>query len=188
MGRDKRSLAVAGRSLLRRVLASVSEVADELVVVESDRSPVPAQLLRGFEIRLARDRWPDAGPLAGLEAGLRAVSAPLAVVVGADAPWLQPALLRLLAERLAASPEADAVAAVSERGMEPLLAAYRPEVADVASAMLARGERRLGTLLQRIRTVALEPSDWRVADPDGLSLRNVNLPSELDGSQPSPDG
>lgn len=181
MGSDKRALAVDGEPLLRRVLDSVSTVADEVLVVESDHSPVPAALLTGFAVRLVRDRWPDAGPLAGLEAGLRACDAPLAIVVGADAPYLQPALLRLLAHELAAAPEADAVAVASGRGAEPLLAAYRPRVAVAATSMLAAGERRLGTLFERIRTVVLEPPAWWGADPDGLSLRNANSVADLPG-------
>jgi molybdopterin-guanine dinucleotide biosynthesis protein A len=179
MGRDKRALLVDGQPLLGRVLAALAEVADDLVVVESARSPVPRDLLIGYAVRPVADRREDAGPLAGIEAGLSAAAAPLALVVAADAPSLQPALLRLLASELGASPEAEAALIVSDRGPEPLLAAYRSEVRIAASALLDHGERRMGSLLDELRVVNVGASVWRGVDPQGRSLRNVNEPADL---------
>lgn len=181
MGTDKRALPVDGEPLLRRVLMAVAAVAGELVVVESARSPVPRELLTGFALRVARDEWPDAGPLAGIEAGLRATSAPVAVVVGTDAPWLQPALLRLLVDELGVHDDATAIA--SDRGLEPLLGVYRSRVSDVARALLLDGERRLGALLDKLSVRAVDASVWRSVDPQGHSLRNLNVPGDLRGSR-----
>lgn len=177
MGSDKRSLPVDGEPLLRRVLRAVATVADDLVVVESDRSPVPRELLTGFAVRVVRDEWPDAGPLAGIEAGLRAASAPVAFVTGSDVPWLEPALLRLLIDEL--SDDAEAAVIASDRKLEPLLGVYRSRVSEVARALLADGERRLGALLDQLALRVVEASVWRTVDPDGRSLRNLNAPADL---------
>jgi molybdopterin-guanine dinucleotide biosynthesis protein A len=177
MGSDKRLLRLDGEPLLRRVLAALTQVSDDLVVVESARSPVPRELLSGHAVRLVADRRENAGPLAGIEAGLSAAAGPVALVVASDAPWLQPALLRLLAGQLEG--DADAAVIVSEHGPEPLLAAYRSEVAAVASALLDHGERRMGALLDELRLISVEASVWRSVDPEGRSLRNLNVPADL---------
>jgi molybdopterin-guanine dinucleotide biosynthesis protein A len=174
MGSDKRALLVDGEPLLRRVLRAVSTVADELVVVDSDRSRLPPALLSDMQARVVRDAWPDAGPLAGIEAGLRASTAPIAVVVAADAPWLESRLLRLLADELAGAPTSAAAAVESDRGPQPLVAAYRSEVAGVARTLLETGERRLGALLDAISVRSVDASVWRAVDPSGRSLRNLN--------------
>ncbi len=180
MRHDKRLLPVEGEPLLRRVLAVVAAVGDDLLVVESRRSPVPRDVLAGFSARIACDAWPDAGPLAGIEAGLRAALAPTALVVAADAPWLQPDLLRLLARQLDQWPDADAAAVRSERGLEPLLAVYRTGVSTVARSLLESGERRASALLDAVQLRAVDASVWRSVDPEGLSLRNLNLPADVD--------
>lgn len=180
LGSDKRSLAIEGVPLLRRVLAVLAEVCDELVVVESERSPVRPALLDGFAARPVRDAWPDAGPLAGIEAGLRAVAPRTALVVAADHPWLQPALLGLLLAELAAAPEAEAAVIASDHRLEPLLGAYRSNVAEPARRLLDRGERRMGALLETVRVRAVLPSVWRTVDPQGRSLLNVNGAADLD--------
>jgi molybdopterin-guanine dinucleotide biosynthesis protein A len=179
-GSDKRSLAIEGVPLLRRVLAALAEVCDELVVVESERSPVPPTLLAGLQARVVADVSPDAGPLAGIEAGLRAVAPRAALVVAADHPWLQPALLRLLLAELGGAPEAAAAVIASERGLEPLLGAYRPGVADVARRLLEAGERRMGALLDALSVRGVPPSVWRTVDPEGRSLLNVNAAADLE--------
>lgn len=184
MGTDKRALLVDGEPLLHRVLRAVSTVADELIVVDSERSPVPPELLAGLQARVVRDAWPDAGPLAGIEAGLRASTAPMAIVVGADAPRLEPRLLRLLADELTAASSADAVAIGSEHGAEPLLAAYRPEAAAVARMLLEAGERRMRALLDALSVRVVDASVWRAVDPEGRSLHNLNLPSDV-ASEPT---
>lgn len=181
MGSDKRALPLDGEPLLRHVLRAVSAVADDLIVVDSDRAPLPAGLLADGSVRVVRDAWPDAGPLAGIEAGLRAVTAPMAIVVGGDAPRLEPRLLRLLADELAAASSARAAVIGSDRGVEPLLAAYRPEVAVVARTLLEAGERRMGALLDALSVRVVDASVWRTVDPEGRSLRNLNVPSDLAG-------
>lgn len=178
MGADKRRLLVDGVPLLRRAIEAVARVADDVVVVDSRRSELPHDLLDG-RVRVARDWRNDAGPLAGVEAGLGAVSGDLVLVVAGDAPWLQPALLATLAATLEASPGTDGVVVGTARGREPLLAAYRSSVAAAVSGLLDRGERRMEALLETARIRTLDEAIWRRFDPEGRSLVNVNTPTDL---------
>jgi molybdopterin-guanine dinucleotide biosynthesis protein A len=169
MGSDKRLVVVDGEPMLRRVAATVGSVADELLVVVSPDRPLPPALLAGLDARAVTDRRSDAGPLAGIEAGLLEASADQVLVVAGDLPWVEAGLLRSLVGGLAG---ADAAAAVGDHGPEPLLAAYRRDPAlAAATRLLDAGERRARALLDELTVTT-------VADSGG-STRNVNEPADL---------
>lgn len=178
MGVDKRRLLVDDVPLLRRAIEAVARVADDLVVVDSRRSELPPDLLDG-RVHVACDWRDDAGPLAGVEAGIAVARGDLALVVAGDAPWLQPALLTMLAATLEASPGADGVVVGTSRGREPLVAAYRRSVAAAVTELLDRGERRMDALLDMVTVLTLDEATWRRFDPEGRSLVNVNTPTDL---------
>jgi molybdopterin-guanine dinucleotide biosynthesis protein A len=177
MGSDKRLLPIDGEPMLRRAVRAVASVSDEVIVVTAPGRPLPGSVLDGLGARLVIDERPDAGPLAGLEAGLRASRNGLAVVVAGDMPWIDPGLLAGLLARLADA-DADAVAVATDRGPEPLLAAYRrAPVLAAATRLLDAGNRRMGALLDAIRVET-------ITDPDGRSTVNVNEPADLAGRAP----
>ncbi|MEZ7001931.1 NTP transferase domain-containing protein [Streptomyces sp. AD55] len=116
-GADKPGLRVGGRALLDRVLAAAAG-ANTTVVVAGPR-PTARPVV------WAREDPPGGGPLAAFAAGLRHTTAAHVLVVSADLPFLDAAVVgRLLAE-LAAGP-ADAVLLTDAEGRDqPLVAAYR---------------------------------------------------------------
>jgi molybdopterin-guanine dinucleotide biosynthesis protein A len=174
MGTDKRIVLVEGEPMLRRVVTTAASVADELIVVVARSRPVPPDLLDGLDARVVTDRRPDAGPLAGIEAGLLSAGAERVLVVAGDLPWIEAGLLRRLLEALEAAHAADAAAAVGPQGPEPLLAAYRRDAAVSATVrLLEGGERRARALLEVLTVVTVAGGE--------SSTRNVNEPSDLAG-------
>ena len=121
------------------------------------------------------DLLPGAGPLAGLQAGLRAARTPWVLVVACDMPSLtERAVAKVLAAR---SEGGEAVVARDEEGgWHPLLACYRRSILPTVEVQLATGRYSMMSLLQQ-----LEQVHW--VDLSSPVLRNVNRPSEL----PEPD-
>jgi molybdopterin-guanine dinucleotide biosynthesis protein A len=140
----------------------------------------PAEV--GRPIRLVTDPVAHGGPLVGLLSGLEAVEQPLAVVVGGDMPTLRPEVLGLLVRTLIAEPTFSGVI-LRSRGLPiPLPAAIRTGAAtDHARRLVGDGERRLGSLFERLPTRILEEGEWRPLDPDGDTLRDVDRPGDLPG-------
>ena len=174
LGRDKASAVAAGRTLLHWTAAALASVSDDIVVVARPGQELPPPA--GMAWRVARDARPEAGPLAGIEAGLGIVRHDLAIVVATDMPLLVPALLRAVA---AACHDADVVMPVRDGRPEPLLGAYRRAAGAVATALLDAGERRPRVLLERLRSHRLDAETLRAWDADLASLRNVNTPADL---------
>ena len=178
-GSDKLAARVGGGTLLDRSVAAVAAVAIEIVVVVApgdDRTPAAVDR----PVRVVADRAAHGGPLVGLLKGLESIDQPLAIVVGGDMPTLRPDVLGLLVRTLIAQPTMGAVVVRSRGAVAPLPAAVRTGAAtDWVGRLVGDGERRLGSLFERLPTRILEEGEWRPLDPDGDTLRDVDVPGDL---------
>jgi len=176
MGQDKASLVLGGSTLLERVVAALSAVADEVVIVRAPEQALPLVTSSGSLV-VAADPIEGAGPLAGIATGLEAGSAPRALVVGVDHPFLRPSLLRLLSERVRtgapwALPE-------FEGHPQPLCSGLSRDLLEGIRARLDGGERSPVSVAEALGAVRIGEAEWRSADPDGLSFLDVDTPEEF---------
>lgn len=179
MGRDKATLPFGGETLLERVVWRLRDVVDDVVVVARPGQELPA--LEG-DVRLARDEAPDRGPLMGLLAGLETTEADAAFATAVDAPFLQPAVMDLLFDRLARN-GVDAVVVEAEGYLHPLTAVYRKGLADVARELVAAQRMRPVYLFDEAPTAKVDEDTLRAVDPELLTLVNCNTPEAYDDAR-----
>jgi molybdopterin-guanine dinucleotide biosynthesis protein A len=183
-GGDKLTAEVEGRPLLHRAIDTVAGVVDDVVVVIAPGGARP-RLPADFEIpiRVVRDAEAGLGPLAGLAAGLAATRAPLAILVGGDQPALQPTLLAELLLWLdpeVGEPSLDVVGLEEDGQLRPLPVALRvATVGPAAGVALTGGTRSLVGLFGGLRVCTLSSDRWRVLDPAGDSLRDIDTRDDL---------
>ena len=92
-------------------------------------------------------------------------------------PTLVPAVLRRLIDALETH---EAAVLADDAGPRPLPIALRRSVAAPALArLLSTGERRLRALFVELDVVVVPSATWRVDDPEGLTLRDVDVPGDL---------
>ena len=174
-GRDKLAEPVGDTPLLHRAIDAVAAVAAEVIVVAPpDSAPsIPDG------VRLVHDSAPYEGPLAGCLTGLTAAREPLVLVAGGDMPFLEPAVLELLVRTLAAS-ATDAVLLEHRGRRQQLPFALRTGAGtDLATRLLAQGERRLGSIAEHLTVRVLLEGEWRPLDPEARTLRDVDEPDDL---------
>ncbi len=165
-GTDKARVAVGGRAMIARVYDAVAAVTDEVLVSVREGGAD-----YGLAVRVVADAVPGAGPLAGLEAGLRACRTPWLLVVACDMPFLTVAALETLIRRCAPGVAA-IVGETADGRMQPLCACYHRSVLPVVEAHLRTGRRAMWDLVEHIdpvRRVPLPPA----------ATRNVNRPEDL---------
>src|SRR5436305_4785273 len=121
MGRPKAWLEFGGEPMLQRIARRLSAELPELVVVRA-----PGQGLPVVEARFAEDRVEGEGPVAGLAAGLAAVTRTFAFVVTCDVPFVSLAVARGL---LSLADDQDVVVPEWEGRLHPLQAVYRASLA-----------------------------------------------------------
>lgn len=132
MGRDKASLEVAGRTLIEHMLIKLHSL-NLPVRVAGARVD-----LTGFA-EVTHDAYPGCGPLAGIEAALRATHAPRNLCIAIDLLLLPPPLLHYLLQRAELTGAAATIPCAAGRP-QPLCAVYRRELLPVLSAALAAGD------------------------------------------------
>jgi molybdenum cofactor guanylyltransferase len=175
-GRDKLAEPIDGRPLLHHAIAAVQVVTDAVVVVAAPghHPAIPEG------VRVAHDTAAFEGPLAGLAAGLEALDTEIdrVVVVAGDMQSLRPAVLRSLLAALGASIDL-ALLEVSGEPVPLPMAVRREAALPAARRSLAGGERRLRSLPGVLRTAVIDESTWRLDDPDGATLRDIDTPADL---------
>lgn len=177
-GVDKTDLAVAGTTLLARVLAAVADA--ERIVVSGPRTAHEVE----DEDDDDRVCWtledpPNGGPVAGIAAALTQVNGPSVVILAGDLPFaagIPAVLLRALAD----APDADAVVPRDEHGWwQPLAAAYRTDALREALGALGSAHGQSArTLLSHLKVIAL-----RVEDLPPDSLLDVDTQADLDAAR-----
>jgi FdhD protein len=175
MGVDKTLLPVDGAPLLARVVDAVSLICEHTVIVTNRREQIAAAGLPP-DTAVLIDEVPYQGPLGGLVTALRNAEDDWVLAVAADVPWLEPAVVRALWDH---RDDAQVVVAVTDKGIEPLLALYRRDCLGAASRVLASGRRRLVAMFPELKVVELPIERLRQADPSLRSLVNVNTAEDL---------
>ncbi len=146
MGHDKSLMQVGGQPLIDRIADQLAPHFPELLVSAND--PAKYAFLR---LPIIPDEVPGQGPLMGILSCLKASPTDRMLAIACDIPVLDLAFIR---ELMRLSEGADVVMPVSdEGGFEPLFAVYRKSVIPHAEAALARGERRIISVLPGLKVV-----------------------------------
>lgn len=130
MGQDKAWLEIGGQSLLARQI----RLARTLGATEIFISGRPDQNFAPMGCPVLIDRFPEAGPLAGIERALNACSNLLLLVLAVDMPLVTEDLLRSI---IAPSTKLGGVIPRVAGYIEPLAAIYPKTAAKLATDLLA---------------------------------------------------
>jgi molybdopterin-guanine dinucleotide biosynthesis protein A len=168
MGRDKWSLPFLGETLLERTVRTVREVVDEVWVVARE-----GQEIDDGDYRIVRDPAEGLGPLAGLVAGLEAMSAERAFLTSCDVPFLKAAYVRRMLERSRGHPVA--VPLLDGYHMSTS-AVYGKDVLPVARRLLREERLRPLFLIREVDALIVNETALRDMDSELASFRDCNTP------------
>ena len=176
MGSNKALLEFRGRPLLARQLEILRPLFTEVVVGANDPAPYAA-----FGARVVPDILPERCSLTGLHALLAAASTPHVFALACDLPFLNPDLLRYLADQ---REQADVVLPTTIRGPEPLHAVYARTCLPAIEDAGRRGAWKMTDFLPglRVTRVEIREADWLV---EGRSpFTNANTPEDWRAAAP----
>lgn len=180
----KEWLEIGGRTFLARVVGAVAVVTSRTIVVTAPGRPLPPL---AHAVEVVHDTTPNAGPLAAIVDGLRAIgptpAEPIVFVSSCDLPLLDAEVVRLLVERAAAS-GADWTVPVVDEHPQVLASVVRRTLIGPITAWLESGRRDprglLATLKQHaaIRLCTVSASEITAVDPRLDSFRDIDTPAE----------
>ena len=174
-GCDKGLLAFRGKPMVAHAIERLRPQVDALLLNANQNRQAYAQ----FDCPVLADCVTPtleayAGPLAGLQAGLRACATPLLLTVPCDSPLLPPDLVERLRTGIAAG--AELAVARTPTGLQSVFALYRRDLLAKLETHLAGGGRKIEAWHATLHAQAVDFAD------DGVFL-NINTLAELERLQ-----
>ncbi|MBI1850400.1 MAG: molybdenum cofactor guanylyltransferase [Planctomycetes bacterium] len=172
MGTNKALLSVADRPIIEDEVRLLRALFDDVLLSTND-----PETFAFLALRTVADRFRDAGPLAGIHAGLCAAVHARLLVVACDLPFLRESLVRFV---VMLDPFADVVVARIHGEVEPLLAVYSRACLTPIERQLARGQFKVSGFYGDVRVREVTESEIESVDPGARSFVNVNTAAELE--------
>jgi molybdenum cofactor guanylyltransferase len=176
MGSPKALLPFGSETMLQRVVRLLGSVVSPVVVVAAPDQSLPEL---PAAVNVTRDEREGRGPLEGLRAGLKALPATVdaAYVTSCDVPLLVPAFALRMIELMG---DADIAVMEIDGFPHPLSAVYRRSTLPRVEGLLAQDRLRPVFLFDAVNTRRVRPEEMIAADPQLLTLRNLNTREEYE--------
>ena len=166
-GVDKGLQPLHGKAMVEHVLERLTPQVAEIVINANQNH----ERYGAFGHRVVSDAIGGfAGPLAGLHAGLQAITQPLAVTVPCDSPFLPHDLVTRLRQHLGGN---DLAVAKTGEQAHPVFALVRQSVAANLETFLASGGRKIDAWYAALKVVEVS------FDDEADAFRNINTLEEL---------
>jgi len=170
MGGGKAWLDVGGRAMISRVIDALSPVCANLAIIanstEYERLGLP----------VFSDSSIGIGPLEAIRTAMANARTAHVIVAACDLPFVTSELFAFL---LKVDGDWEAIVPLDCDGrMEPLCAVYSSESLGCVTELIEHGHRRIGSLLERVRTRLVTFDEVRVLDGAESFFENVNTPED----------
>ncbi len=177
MGQDKSFVLLHGRPMIEHVVACVSALPVESVLLITNQPNGYAYL----RLTTYPDVFPDKGSLGGIYSAVYHSPSEHTLVVGCDMPYLSGALLRYIAGlRDEREGPYDVIVPVHNDHPQGLHAIYRKTVLAPILADLEANRLRVIGFYRMVKARYVLPAEYHDLDPAGLSFKNINTPEELE--------
>jgi molybdopterin-guanine dinucleotide biosynthesis protein A len=173
-GLEKYFFTYEGKTFISRLIESLSQVVDEIVLVARD--PVQCTRFKDIEgVRCITDIRKGIGPIGGLHAGAEAAQGELVFVAACDMPCINPDIVARLFELIDGY---DAAIPCWNKDMyEPLHAVYRRSA--LLAYLVSHDSLSLRAMIQNLRVTYVPVQELRRYDPVLRTFTNINRLEEL---------
>ncbi len=170
MGQEKGLILYRGKPLAMHMLDLLRPLCDHLLLSANDSR------YRSFGVTVVPDLVEDAGPLAGLAAGLAASPTEGNLVVPCDTPFLNRDLLEYLLSHTAGH---EVIIPLDPKGQpHPLCGYYSRSILPAIEEQLKKNERKVLRLLEEVNTLSL-PVKESLPFYHARLFANINTPDDL---------
>jgi molybdenum cofactor guanylyltransferase len=174
-GKEKYFFRYQGRTFIERLVDTLREVVDEIILVARD----PEQCKRFHElqgVRCITDIRPGIGPIGGLHAGTLAAHGDLLFVSACDMPCIDASVVSYLFTAI--GDHEAAIPCWNYEMIEPLHAVYRRDV--LLEYLQNHESYSLRPLIRTMDTRYVPVEEIRKFDPGLLTFTNINKLEDLD--------
>jgi molybdopterin-guanine dinucleotide biosynthesis protein A len=169
MGQDKAMILWRGKALINWVIDAIKPLCHEVIV----SSNTLGHQFNGFQV--VSDTFKDIGPIAGIEAGLRAATYPTTIIVSCDTPLLPTELFSFI---LSKHTDFQISLAAHDGINEPMIGVFSKEVYHYFHDSIIRGEYKPPSVIKTTKWQNVNISREMSFYSNNM-FRNFNLPEDL---------
>jgi molybdenum cofactor guanylyltransferase len=181
---EKALLEFEGKTILERLLESLLQVVNEIVLSVRDKTQEQKfrQVIEKFhfpEIRFCFDTLEDVGPLEGIRAGLLESRSEYSFICAGDMPFVNSRVVDFLFEK--ANGHDAALPRWEDEKFEPLHAVYSRKLIHEIEKTFEKGRRSVLTPVFEMQDVVfVEVSEIRKIDPALRTFANINTVEDME--------
>jgi molybdopterin-guanine dinucleotide biosynthesis protein A len=176
LGHDKVLETLGNTSLLEQVISRIDPLSKEIIVVTAKERTF-TQLASRPKVKIVSDILPGQGSLGGIYTGLVKSDSFYNLVVAADMPFVNTALLKYM---IGICEGFDFVLPRVNGLFEPLHAIYSKNCIKPIESILNEGKKVIVELFNHVKVKYVEADEVDKFDPQHLSFFNINTKEELE--------
>jgi molybdenum cofactor guanylyltransferase len=119
------------------------------------------------------------GPLAGIYSGLRKSGNDKCLIIASDMPFISYRLLKLLADTIEESPEADSVIVKNNKGIEALCGIYSKNYIKIIEESIKKGIYKISKVLDSLEVKWIDSKRLREERIDIYNFFNINSRKDI---------
>ena len=171
MGRDKATLQVGGKTLVKRVYDETKDIFEEVFIISNRH-----RSLAGIDAPILRDIIPVQSPIVGLVSALLYSQNPYVFILACDLPFISRRSVEYI---LGEANGEDLIIPRTQGGYEPLYALYNKSCIPYLFRSIERNKLKVGQIFPYL-TMKVLPGDHRCFVNNGHSVFiNVNAVDDL---------
>jgi molybdopterin-guanine dinucleotide biosynthesis protein A len=170
MGQEKALLPVGGRPVIQRVLWSIADLSDDLLIVTNT-----PDMYRHLGQRMVSDVYPGKGALGGIYTAISAALHPHCLIVACDMPFLNTDLLSHL---MTLSAGFDVVIPLIQEFPETMHAIYGKACLEPIERRLLGDQLKIVDFFDDVRVQYVPREEVARYDPTFRSFLNMNTPDD----------
>jgi molybdopterin-guanine dinucleotide biosynthesis protein A len=174
-GVNKALLKIGGRPVIERIVDVLTRVFREIILIANNPEP-----FRYLGLPIYPDIMPGRGSLGGLLTGLRESPGGAGFLTACDMPFLNEALIRLLAGLLSRH---DVVIPNIDGMLEPLHAVYSKRCIPNIEALLQADDLKILNLFPNVDVLEVREKDLVRMDPHLAFAMNLNTPEDFERAE-----
>jgi|SRR5690625_1346684 len=172
MGTNKSLLPIDGKEAISHIVDELIQCTDDIIIIANEEQPY-----KFLNKQIFADRFPNRGPLAGLESAMYHYEAHIYYVAACDMPFVSCKVYRFLAEQLEGY---DAVIPIYEGREHPLAGVYRRSVLPHVQEQIKKNRLRMNSFHDLVKVKYVESFATIADDVLRKHFFNMNNPKQYE--------
>ena len=185
MGRDKGSMIIQDKPMIKHILSTLNHNIDEVIIVLNDRTRIDKynEFINSAEydypITFVEDKIKNRGPMPGIMSGLENISGNYSLVLPCDSPYVTQKYLKAIFNEIEEGYQAIVPYHDSENKLktsEPLHSIYNKNTISTMEELISKDILHIKGLIEKIDTKFVLIDNKKIEKKE---FRNLNRPEDI---------